>query len=529
MTDELVFAEESSTNISDSRLPWKILIVDDDVEIHEITKLALSSFMYDGGRLEFISAYTGAEANEIIANQPDIAVMLLDVVMETDDAGLRVVEYVRDQLKNTFVRIILRTGQPGQAPEKKVIIDYDINDYKSKSELTSQKLFSAVISAIRGYQDLMIIEGNRETMEYLVTLVPELFTMVELSELTKRTNDIFSVIVNGFQADLSSCDSFVMITHQESNQKILEGGGKYSGVSKVSQDVLLRNLNENLQGDIRLLFQTGEAVTRATYQLFPLKSDTAVCGCIYFESGQLLEGKEHVLKVFSHQVAMAIEHCHLQTEIKKLSKLKQYFTPAVNDQILTTDSEDFGDLHEQSITVVNIELRNLSQTTLDKKDQYLVIQEFYKEMGEVVFQYEATINHFISTGLMVIIGDPFPDDNHADNALMLCSGIRSSFVELKAKWDKKWGIQLDLGLGIASGVALLGDLGVSESFHYSVIGDVSDISSHLGMMCEPGQILLAESTYDALNNKTLFDIKPVVGKSKLYIKGKHTGIVLFNF
>ena len=88
--------------------------------------------------------------------------------METDDAGLKVARWIRQDLKNPFVRIILRTGQPGKAPERDVIIDYDINEYKEKTELTVQKLFTTITSALRSYRDLRIIEKNRYGLEQII-------------------------------------------------------------------------------------------------------------------------------------------------------------------------------------------------------------------------------------------------------------------------------------------------------------------------------------------------------------------------
>jgi len=145
--------------------PWQILVVDDEPGIHHVTALALSGVTFKDRPLELISAYSGAEALQLLAAQPDIAVILLDVVMETDDAGLRCVREIRQALGNTHVRIILRTGQPGQAPERAVISDYDINDYKEKTELTRDKLYVAVIGTLRSYDDLMTIERSRRVID----------------------------------------------------------------------------------------------------------------------------------------------------------------------------------------------------------------------------------------------------------------------------------------------------------------------------------------------------------------------------
>jgi serine phosphatase RsbU (regulator of sigma subunit) len=137
---------------------WRILIVDDEPEIHNVTKLTLNYFEFDKRRLVFDSAYSGTEARTMLENDPGYALVLLDVVMEADDAGLQVVNHIREVLKNKYIRIVLRTGQPGAAPEDEVVTRYDIDDYKAKTELTSQKLVTTVVSALRAYRELQRVD-----------------------------------------------------------------------------------------------------------------------------------------------------------------------------------------------------------------------------------------------------------------------------------------------------------------------------------------------------------------------------------
>src|SRR3954447_3628456 len=198
--DELLFADESedgdepdgaapsgrsaaSTGVR--ARPWKIMIVDDDREVHAVTKVVLGDFVFDGRPVEFINAYSAVEACKAIVEHPDTAVVLLDVVMETDDAGLRCVEFIRKTAGNKQVRIILRTGQPGQAPERQVIVDYDINDYKAKSELTSQKLFTSVVAALRSYQHIVSIDLSRRGLEKIIEGSASLFEQQSMSRFVE--------------------------------------------------------------------------------------------------------------------------------------------------------------------------------------------------------------------------------------------------------------------------------------------------------------------------------------------------------
>lgn len=141
--------------------PWLILIVDDDLDVHAVTRLALHKVRYKNRPLKFLSAYSRQEAYGMLRDTQDIALVLLDVVMETDDAGLSLARQIRGELNNQIVRVVLRTGQPGQAPEQSVVMEYDINDYKSKTELTAQKLFTSVVSSLRAYESLLAAERGR--------------------------------------------------------------------------------------------------------------------------------------------------------------------------------------------------------------------------------------------------------------------------------------------------------------------------------------------------------------------------------
>lgn len=146
--DDLVFANEDSLIINNKNLLWSVLIIDDDQEVHAVTKLALHDFEYDNKQLNLVSAYSEKEAKEILSKKSDFAFVLLDIVMESNVAGLNIIDYIRNELNNKFIRIIIRTGQPGYAPEQEIINKYDINDYKEKTELTTTKLYTTSRNAL---------------------------------------------------------------------------------------------------------------------------------------------------------------------------------------------------------------------------------------------------------------------------------------------------------------------------------------------------------------------------------------------
>jgi signal transduction histidine kinase/CheY-like chemotaxis protein len=164
---------------------WKIAVIDDDQAVHEGTRFALSDYTLNGQSLEILSAYSAAEGQVLMRRHPDIAAVLLDVIMETDAAGLDLVEYIRNEIKNETVRIILRTGQPGQAPERRVIVDYDINDYKAKTELTADKLFTSLTAALRSYQQLERMVQTRRGLEIIIDAASTLYDFKSMQRLAE--------------------------------------------------------------------------------------------------------------------------------------------------------------------------------------------------------------------------------------------------------------------------------------------------------------------------------------------------------
>jgi len=196
--DTLFFAEETGKD-NEPQGPiknFKLLIVDDENEIHVMTKLVLDDYQYLDQGLEFISAYSGKEAKKILRANDDIACCLLDVVMETKDAGLEVARFIREEANNSKIRIVLRTGQPGKAPEKDIILNYDINDYKEKTELTTQKLFTTITTALRSYMHLVELEEkNKEIQSKNIRLNEEIARrIVAESNLTKYNRSLERMI-----------------------------------------------------------------------------------------------------------------------------------------------------------------------------------------------------------------------------------------------------------------------------------------------------------------------------------------------
>jgi response regulator RpfG family c-di-GMP phosphodiesterase len=306
--DPVQFADEIPGKPGTDEHRWKLLMVDDDPEVHRVTRLVLADFSFQGWPLQFLSAYSIKEALFMMQIHPETALVLLDVVMETDDAGLRVARDIREKLNNKLVRIVLRTGQPGKAPENRVILQYEINDYKEKTELTAQRLFTTVTAALREFQDLKTIEKNRRDLDRIIAASRNLFeyrslksfckgVLTQLFSLVEGATDAFLAEVTGAQAPFPRLS-------------VLAAAGAYANLLQDPQ-LLPEPISSELQA----------AVVRKQSRHFPrayigyLSTNKGREVLLYVQTGQLLGAVEkNLIDIFAGNVALAFDNLHVGQE-----------------------------------------------------------------------------------------------------------------------------------------------------------------------------------------------------------------------
>lgn len=314
MSDELIFAEEQSNDDQNDKKPWKILIVDDDDEVHTITTLALRNFQFDGRPLQFLHASSAAEGIEQVRAHPDLALCLLDVVMETEHAGLDMVEVIRDQLHNSFTRIVLRTGQPGQAPEETIIADYDINDYKEKTELTRGKMHTLLYSCLRSYRDILALDRNRQGLERILAASTALQRHSFIKDFAHGILEQISAILSPDEDALYALCEGVAAHEQFGRLTVLAGTGQYH--LQVGQPVA-DLLPTNAQLSIKNLDSGFQAQQLEGGYLCLYRSSEMHLSMLFLNGLVVRSAMErHLLEVFCQNALTAFENLALRTELE---------------------------------------------------------------------------------------------------------------------------------------------------------------------------------------------------------------------
>lgn len=292
--------------------PWKLLVVDDEEEVHAVTRLVLDDFRFGNRPLEILSAYCGAEAKKIMETHNDIAVILLDVVMETDQAGLEVVRYIRQDLRNHFTRIVLRTGQPGQAPEHKVITDYDINDYKEKTELTRQKLFTSIYTSISSYRDLVALNGNRRGLVKVIEASARIFELRSLEYFAEGVLEQLTALLYLDQDAMVIMSSAIAADKENGRFDIVAATGRFRPI--VGKDVR-GSLPETVLKRVNKVLKDKSSSFGENYYVGYYMTNSGIGHILYVSANTPISiPDKNLIELFSRNVAIAHENARLMSQ-----------------------------------------------------------------------------------------------------------------------------------------------------------------------------------------------------------------------
>jgi signal transduction histidine kinase len=290
---------------------WKIAVIDDDQAVHEGTRFALSDYTLNGQGLEILSAYSAAEGRTLMRAHPDIAAVLLDVIMETDVAGLELVEYIRNEIRNETVRIILRTGQPGQAPERRVIVQYDINDYKAKTELTADKLFTSLTAALRSYQQLERMMQTRRGLEIIIDAAS---TLYDFKSMQRLAEGVLTQLASLLNVDCAG----ILVLRDDGNAtsddfSVLAGSGCYSRFIGLAGS---KSLDTDLRSMVEAAFKRRkhEFADQRTVLYIRTGSGREVVVLLQAER-QLSETDRSLVEIFGSRLSIAFDNVILYRQL----------------------------------------------------------------------------------------------------------------------------------------------------------------------------------------------------------------------
>jgi len=319
---KFIFKEEAEEPFiekaaSKSQKKWRILVVDDDESVHQITRLVLADANIEHRMLDIVSAYSSAEAKEILANDSTFCMAFVDVVMETDHAGLELVEWIRKDNKNQAIRLVLRTGQAGTAPESKVIKEFDINDYKEKTDFTAGKMTTTVYASIRAYRDIMTIQRSLDAFKQLIKSTHDLLKINQFKQFgSAALNHLLTLM------EVESSALYIARSQRDfdngSTNLIIACTGRYVSESDSLDN---SNINEHVKKLIKKAFDEKNHYSDADCFVGYYEASIDASSVLYIEFEDDAEHfRSGLVELYATNVALILESLTKQHEIERTQK-----------------------------------------------------------------------------------------------------------------------------------------------------------------------------------------------------------------
>ena len=551
--DDFIFTEDDIAGEAEiAGNTWKMLIVDDVEDIHNVTRLIFEAYSFENKYLDLISAYSGEEAKKRMSEQNDIAVILLDVVMETDHAGLDVVRYIREELKNKSVRIILRTGQPGQAPEKRVIVEYDINDYKTKEELTSNKLFTAVTAALRSYRDLSVIEKNRKGLEMIIDASSSLLKLLSLKQFTAGVLTQLTAILGLednsllLQKSDKPCGFAATLAEHGNNYVIMAATGQYEAYL----DQCITDLNnDDIMQDIHHVLKQKKSVFTDKRVICYFKTHNNIENILYLQNQKATVNQtdRNLIDLFLSNVTIAFDNLYHRENLEKRVEertselarekeivvkahrvLSRYVPPQLVERILADELDDVWDYSRRKLTLFFSDIKDFTPITelMEPEDMANLLNEYLTEMHIIANQYGGVVPNIKGDELFIFFGAPEKRDDkeNALHCVQMAVAMQKRMLELKDKWFNE-GISKPLRLrcGINTGMVNVGGFGSETRKDYTAFGMHVNLASRLENACDPGGILVSHSTWALVKDHFQFE-----SRGEIPVKGFSHPVLAYN-
>jgi len=442
--ESLAFLIDEEEECTKSQLaPWIIGIIDDEPLIHQATNFALKDIEIDGRPLNFLSAYSGEEGYQLIIDNPDMALVLLDVVMEQDNSGLKLVDKIRNELNNHLIQIILRTGQPGDVPEEDLITRYEINSYKTKNELTRSKLFTTIATGLRSFKLLDTMEKSRNGLRGLIKASGYILQHRSVNEFSREVLLQISRIF-GISNDCIFCISTLPtngpVSFNVSDQKVIVLAATAAYDKYVNREIT--SISRPIFVQASQVIAAKQHVFNNDFDCLYLSTPSGWEGVIIVDQGQKLPQVDaEFLQIFCMNVAMGLENAEFFSHLNKA---------AYKDEL--TGLNNRAGFIEQATQKLKPKLKQHSLYLLDIDYFHQVITSLGYEFGNLILKKMAvTLVQLFGDG--TIIGRL-----HSDVFAVLVVNSKLQAREVAAKCSRPVLIEgQSIRMGLTVGMALTKD------------------------------------------------------------------------
>lgn len=484
-------------------LSLRVLVVDDDEDIRTVTLLALRNLQVDGVPVVLTCVDSAAAARAHLAAHPDTAAAIIDVIMETDTAGLDLVRWVRETLRDESIRLVLRTGQPGSAPEAQVTAGYDVHDYLAKTETTARRLVTCVTGAVRAWRDMRTIREQREGLRRALLAVGGLFEAPNI-------NDLFCAILDQVTALLFPRRSSLLffappgLDPAGAEPLVLAATGIYTRFvgAPVRQALPDPRLEQNVREAA-----TGQALPLGERVLYAFDVHPGVRPVLLIDGGPLAPWERELVELYCHAVTLALRNRRLwESQIAWFRAMERLVPREMSDLVGVRDVTRIapGDCATHTMTVCFVDVRSFTERTLalGSGPAFRLLNTLFAALGEVVRAREGIIDKYIGDGMLVLFpGSPEHAVEAADEMQRRARDIPVA-----------GGLPVEIGVGLHRGDVVVGAVGHPRRLDLTVVSPVVNLAARVQDLCRTlrCETLLTAEVYETLSAEAQDACRPLL-------------------
>jgi class 3 adenylate cyclase/CheY-like chemotaxis protein len=495
--EPFAFADEETVRLEAAPVgEWHVLVVDDDPHVHTVTTLALEGLRVDGARLVFDHAHSGPEAREKLSSGKRYALVLLDVVMDTEHAGLLVARWLRNERQERLTRIVLRTGQPGLAPERDVMLEYDINDYQPKTELSSQRLATSVIGAIRSYRDLTTLEAQKSGLEKIVLATASLFER-------RSTEQLIAGLLEQIAGLLGPAESAVLLVDPFEGEVApplaMAGTGRFAPfVGRSATEAL----DPSVQREVAPLLRERRSGRGLGWTLYAVPRSPP-CGprtaAVLLEPGLPLNPwKERLLELFCENAGAALDNQLAHASLERTARACERFLPQRALELVGASGVGVsgGEHVHREMTVLVAEVRSIAALGERRgaAAMFGALHRWYSAVVPLVEAEGGVVDLSVGDRLLAVF--PSPSDGAVRAALALVDASDRVFA---AETDASTpATDLQVQVGLHRGPTLLGVTRVADHLGSTVVSDAAHVAARLARLPQSaGRVVASDAVVSA--------------------------------
>lgn len=500
--------------------PWRVLVVDDEPDVLLMTKLALQGLSVDGRSVQLLMANSAAQARTIMQANDDIAVAVIDVIMEDVTAGLQLVRWIREVQLDSMIRLVLRTGQPGNAPEATVTAEFDIHDYLGKSETTARRLLTCMTGAIRAWRDLCTIHRQHIGLQRALQAVGELFDASGIAPLLAAILEQVTGLLTPRRSSLLFVAPEALVGRAKRPHVVLAATGRYANTIGQSLDEVLP---EEVRDEIwsSLHFSSSAEVGNLVCYAFGVAPE--IRPVLLVDGGPMQPWERELVELYCHAVTLALRNRRMWDQQVTWFRALERFVP--RELLALVGKRDLreiraGDSRVAPMTVCFVDVRAFSQLVVDRGSAaaFVLLNRLFGELGHLVLEYGGVIEKYLGDGALVL----FPAGS-AD-AVRAARAMQQRCAELRAHPGQP--LPLRIGIGLHTGPIIIGAVGHDERMDISVVSQVVNLAARVQEMARNLQcdIVVTDELRDGLPADLASGMRPVLSHA---LRGDHRSRTLW--